>query len=145
MNQPPDRPAVHLVGSVPLEDAEAVFRTVAAAAGQHLRRLPDGETGKRIDWIRFLQVMLSEHPAMQIDDETPPFQWRQWDGELLREIPLVRFKDGIDLDTVAFETGYADAAVESFGVFDRLQREGVIGADVRFQICLPTPLAPCYN
>ena len=36
---------VHLIGSVPLADAETVFRTVAAALGPHLRYLPDGETG----------------------------------------------------------------------------------------------------
>ena len=58
---------------------------------------------------------------------------------------MVRFREGVDLGKVVFETGYAEAAVESFGIFDRLQDEGVIGPDVRFQICLPTPLAPCYN
>jgi len=36
----------HLVGSVPLPDAEAVFRAVSAL-GADLRRLPDGETGVR--------------------------------------------------------------------------------------------------
>jgi hypothetical protein len=35
---------VHLVGSVPLGDAEAVFRTANAILGGRLRRIPDGET-----------------------------------------------------------------------------------------------------
>jgi hypothetical protein len=35
---------VHLVGSVPLGDAEAVFRTANAILGVRLRRIPDGET-----------------------------------------------------------------------------------------------------
>ena len=52
-------PIVHFVGSIPLPDAETVFRTLASAAGRHLRRLPDGETGIRKTWIRFLQQVLA--------------------------------------------------------------------------------------
>jgi len=40
-------PGAHLIGSVPLADTEAVFRTVAGALGPHLSRIPDGETGER--------------------------------------------------------------------------------------------------
>ena len=46
---------VHLVGSVPLADAHEVFSTVSEALGPHLRRIPDGETGDRSDWITFRQ------------------------------------------------------------------------------------------
>jgi hypothetical protein len=42
-------------------------------------------------------------------------------------------------------TGYADMAIDSWQVFDRLHREGVIPAGVKFQISLPTPIAPTYN
>jgi len=42
---------VHLVGSVPLASQEAVFRALAAEIGDRLRRIPDGETGPRSDWI----------------------------------------------------------------------------------------------
>ena len=44
-----------------------------------------------------------------------------------------------------FETGYADMAIESWAVFERLQKAGVIPAGVKFQICIPTPIAPTYN
>ena len=44
---------VHLIGSVPLADAEAVFRTVSEAVGPYLDRIPDGETGERSRWIWF--------------------------------------------------------------------------------------------
>src|SRR5262249_4569268 len=43
---PAHRPIVHFVGSIPLPDAETVFRTLAAATGPHLKRLPDGETAR---------------------------------------------------------------------------------------------------
>jgi hypothetical protein len=139
------QPHVHLVGSVPLPDSESVFRAVADRLGPRLKRLPDGETGKRGDWIRFIQVMLANHPDMEVDPTMPPLAWRQWDGVLLREIPRVRFKPGVDPARVKFDLGYGDAAIESFRVFDRLQKEGTIPAGVKFQVCLPTPLAPGYN
>jgi hypothetical protein len=136
---------VHLVGSVPLNDAEKVFRTLGGALGAHLKRLPDGETGKRAEWIRFIQHMLSSHPDMEVDKAAPPLQWRQWDGLLLREIARVKFKDGIDPAKVNFDLGYAADAIASFKTFEKLQREGAIGKEVKFQISLPTPLAPGYN
>ena len=42
---------VHLVGSVPLSTAEEVFRTASSILGGRLRRIPDGETGVRSNWI----------------------------------------------------------------------------------------------
>jgi hypothetical protein len=136
--------SVHLIGSVPLADAEAVFRTVAAALGPHLSRLPDGETGERRRWIYFQRLMLERHPAMEVDPTVPLFALRQWDGTLLREMPLLRFRAGIDPDGVTFETGYAPAARASYETFRALQAAGVIPAGVRFQVCLPTPMASAY-
>src|SRR3954453_9083510 len=40
-----------LVGSVPLDSAEAVFRTAAETLGDRLARIPDGETGDRAGWV----------------------------------------------------------------------------------------------
>jgi hypothetical protein len=134
----------HLIGSVPLEDAETVFRTVCAALGPHLLRVPDGETGERRRWIWFQRQMLERHAAMEIDPTVPLFVLRQWDGKVLRETPLLRFRADVDPETVVFETGYAAAARASFAVFDRLQGEGVIPAAVRFQVCLPTPMASAW-
>jgi hypothetical protein len=135
----------HLVGSVPLADAEAVFRTVAGALGPHLRRLPDGETGIRRTWIKFLQDVLANHPGIEVAADLPPLVFRQWDGTIVREIPRLRVATGAKLDPAALRTGYADMAIASFEIFDRLQREGAVPAGVRFQISLPSPLAPAYN
>jgi methionine synthase II (cobalamin-independent) len=137
-------PGVHLVGSVPLADAESVFRTVANALGPHLRRIPDGETGERRRWIYFQRLMLERHPAMEVDPTVAPFALRQWDGKLLREMELLRFRAGVDPETVVFETGYAVAARKSYAVFRTLQADGVIPPGVRFQVCLPTPMASAY-
>ena len=138
------QPIVHFVGSIPLADAETVFRTLSAVAGPHLKRLPDGETGIRKTWIRFLQGVLADNPAIEVAD-VPSFKFIQWDGKLLREIPRLRIKPGATPDPATFETGYARMAIESWAVFDRLQQAGVIPAGVKFQVSLPTPIAPTYN
>ena len=135
---------IHLVGSVPLPDAETVFRTVSDVLNPYLRRITDGETGRRSRWIWFQREMLLEHPDMEVDTDEPPFALYQWDGQLLRETPYLRFRQGVDPASVEFPTGYAEAARESFEVYARLQAEGVIRADTRFQVSLPTPMASAY-
>jgi len=139
------QPIIHFVGSIPLPDAQTVFRTLSATAGRHLKRLPDGETGIRKTWIRFLQDVLAANPAIEVATDVPPFKFVQWDGKLLREIPRLRLKPGAKPDPMSFETGYADMAIESWNVFDSLQKAGAIPVGVKFQISLPTPIAPTYN
>ena len=138
-------PVVHLVGSLPLPDSASVFRTVADAVGMHLLRLPDGETGIRKSWIKFLQDVLAENPGIEVAHDLPAFKFTQWDGKVIREIPRLRIRAGARLDPKSFKTGYADMAIASFGVFDALQKDGAIPAGIRFQISLPSPLAPIYN
>ena len=140
-----DQPIVHFAGSIPLPDAETVFRTLAAATASHLKRLPDGETGIRKTWIRFLQQVLADNPAIEVANDIPSFKFTQWDGKVLREIPRLRVRPGARLNAATIETGYADMAIESWRIFDRLQQEGVVPAGVKFQISLPTPIAPTYN
>ena len=140
----PNTRTAHLVGSIPLPDAETVFRTVSQALGPTIRRIPDGETGDRIRWIWFQRAMLESHPDMEIDTSVEPFRLHQWDGKMIRETSWIKFKDDADPSGVSFPTGYRDAAVESYQVYGRLRDEGVIGSDVRFQVSIPTPMATAY-
>jgi len=139
-----DHPGIHLIGSVAMESAEQVFRALSAELGPWLRRLPDGETGERHRWIYWQREMLLAHPDMELDPEAAPLDLYQWDGELIRRTELIRFRPGTDPTAVTFETGYAPAALESYAVFRRLQDDGVIPPGVRFQVCLPTPMASGY-
>src|ERR1700730_8335239 len=139
------QPIVHLVGSIPLPDAETVFRTLSGAVGRHLVRLPDDETRIRKTWIRFLQDVLLKNPAIELAKDVPPFKFTQWDGKVVREIPRLRLKPGAKPDANAFKTGYADMAIESWRLFDRMQKASAIPANVKFQISIPTPIAPTYN
>ena len=140
----PNKRTAHLVGSIPLPDAETVFRTVSQALGSSIRRIPDGETGDRSRWIWFQRAMLESHPDMEIDTSVEPFRLHQWDGKMIRETSWIKFKDDADPSGVSFPTGYRDAAVESYQVYARLRNEGVIGSDVRFQVSIPTPMATAY-
>ncbi|HYW22550.1 MAG TPA: class I SAM-dependent methyltransferase [Terriglobales bacterium] len=125
---------VHLVGSVPLASSEEVFRTAAGGLGDRLRRVPDGETGPRSDWIVWQYPVLSAQPQFEVGPPGPGHY---------RALPRLRLRAGERAESVRFESlGYAEAAIASYRVFARLKRDGVIPAQCRLQVCLPTPLAP---
>src|SRR3569623_2018231 len=96
-------PIVHFVGSIPLPDSETVFRTLSQATGPHLIRLPDGETGIRKSWIRFLQDVLSGNSAIEFAKDVLSFKFTQWDGKGVREIPRLRVKPGAAIDPATFD------------------------------------------
>lgn len=128
--------AVHLVGSVPLADSETVFRTAAETLGPLIARLPDGETGARGDWVQWLAHLVRDHPQFELPggaiDYTASRPARAY----------YRVKPGIDLAGVDFgKLGYANYARESFAVFSRLKKAGVIAPEARMVVAMPTPLA----
>ena len=137
-------PIAHLIGSVPLENADEVFRVVSHSIGQHLKRMPDGETGRRSDWIGFVRRHLGKNPAFEKDESVPWFQFKQWDGKVIREWPLLKFKDMTDPASIQLETGYAEDAKASFSQFEALQIEGIIPQAVKYQACSATPHAISY-
>jgi SAM-dependent methyltransferase len=125
---------VLLVGSVPLRSAEEVFRVMAAELGDRLRQIPDGETGPRADWIVWQYPVLSSRPEFEV---CPPGPNQH------RALPRLRIRDGESVDTLRFDDlGYAQAALSSFNLFARRKRDGQILPHLRFQVSLPTPLAP---
>jgi SAM-dependent methyltransferase len=125
---------VHLVGSVPLPSAEEVFRTLGRELGTRVRRLPDGETGPRADWIVWQYPVLSARPQFEVAPPTPASY---------RALPRLHLREGEDGADLRFEhLGYADAALASFRTFALLKRDGEVPHGCRFQVSLPTPLAP---
>jgi hypothetical protein len=125
---------VHLVGSVPLADAEAVFRMASAILGDHLRRIPDGETGVRTNWIGWQTAVFARNPSLEPVSDT---------GKEYGQLVQYRLRsDAVEGDLSFDNLGYADAAIASYQTFARLKKDGVIPAMTRFLVCLPTPLAP---
>lgn len=122
---------VHLVGSVPLADAGAVFTAAGVALGERLRRIPDGETGERSDWITWLEPAFADNPALEKSDEL--FRIHATGTARIR----YRLKPGKRAEDVSFgNLFYADIAKVSFAEFARAKREGRIPAGCRFQIDL---------
>ncbi len=126
----------HLVGSVNLPDAEAVFRTVSDHLGDRLRRIPDGEVGERFYWIQFQTTRFDTVNGLSRIPVEPTYLRGVFDGRPFR------LDDGVRADDLAFpELGYAEAALESYAEFARLREAGSIAAGTRFQVSLPTPAA----
>jgi hypothetical protein len=122
----------HLCGSLNLESAEAVFRTVAEISGDTVSRIPDGETGARQDWI-FAQV---PRLAANLALERAPSLESEY-----RVMPAWKVKEGVTAEEVEFDLGYADEASVSYPLFRALKEERVIAPGLRFQVSLPTALA----
>lgn len=138
---------VHLVGSVPLRSAEEVFTVASAELGDHLRRIPDGETGDRAGWIGFQVPLLAAHPDLVRDlgtgHDTMLLERAERAEGSGYQRPTFRLRAGADPAAVRFDDlGYARAAIGSYAVFARLKAAGVISGRTRFQVSLPTPLAP---
>lgn len=126
--------SVHLVGSVGLEDVDAVFDTTSKVLGDLLPRVPDGEPGGRRLWISWQYPVLRAHPLLKVD--TNNLQ------KASAGLPKLRLADGVSAGQLAFgELGYAREARASYQDFLRARAAGKIGPNTRFQVCLPTPLA----
>jgi hypothetical protein len=125
---------VHLVGSVPLSSAQEVFRTASSILGERLRRIPDGETGIRSGWIGWQFQLFASNPMVEMVAPTP-------NAYIPR--PRLKLRSPRRPASITFEQlGYADAALDSYRLFSQFKHAGVIPAQYRFQVCLPTPLAP---
>ena len=125
-----------LVGGVAMKSSSEVFEALGAALGTHARRLPDGETGTRSDWIGWQGAVFAKAQGLEPEGQHlipggPPFT-------------LHRVKPGATASDIQFgPLGYVAAATQSYVDFTRLRAAGKIPATTRFQVSLPTPLAPC--
>jgi hypothetical protein len=130
--------SVHFNGSVNLPDAETVMREISSRIPQGVVRMTDGETGDRNYWISFQTRKFEQMPEFetvtvgQAYEATPDAP----------AMPQLRLVDGISAEAIVWPNlGYADAYTDSFATFERLQNEGTIPREVRFQMQYPTPLA----
>ncbi|HLR57260.1 MAG TPA: hypothetical protein VK098_03655 [Beutenbergiaceae bacterium] len=109
---------------------------MATHLGEHVRRIPDGEVGKRFHWILFQGEVFDDTPGLARVGEEPV---------IMAGFDIRPFApDGtVPHEEIEFpELGYAEAALNSYEDFTRLREEGMIGEGIRFQVSLPTPLAP---
>jgi hypothetical protein len=131
-----------LVGSIPFDSAEEVFRTVSERLGGNLPRIPDADVMDRRYWIvRMDYQIFNGHPDLDMVHRPAPV-----DG-VERLIPAglddywsFRLKAGLrrmTFDIPGWRLGYAKDAVNSYSIFSALRREGVIADGTRFQVRCP--------
>jgi hypothetical protein len=132
---------VHLVGSMPFDSAEDVFRASAATIGNLVTALPDGEVGDRRNWVRYLPLRVySEHPQLEetarLDIQSVMKPGDEKQTATKRPAPWTfRIRPG---ESLRFEDlHYGRYAIESYEVFKRLRDAGVIPSGVRFQVAFP--------
>jgi hypothetical protein len=123
--------SVLLVGSVPLETSAAVFEEVGSKLGGLAKRIPDGETGARKDWIMWQAEVVKNTKGLE------PGSTRDLQGGY--KFILYKTKPGTAVEFGPL--GYASAAISSYEEFKRAQSAGKIPAATRFQVSLPTPIA----
>jgi hypothetical protein len=127
-------PGVLLVGSVPLANATEVFRGASEHLGQQVCRIPDGETGERSNWIGWQMPKLSSSKGLA------PVEEEDGNYGTTGQIGLAGPLEDVEIENI----GYRDEDLASYAEFAALKSIGIIAADCRFQVCLPTPLAPIH-
>jgi hypothetical protein len=132
-----------LVGSVPLDTVEQVFRRVGGPLGPYLAYMPDGEVGDRRYWIDGIAYrVLNGHPEIEtLRRPAPgPDGVERWRPQGIHDQFQFRVKPGIDrvrFGDPGWRLGYTRDAINSYFVFRQLKKEGVLPAAVRLQVCLP--------
>jgi hypothetical protein len=121
--------SVHIVGSVPLANAGAVFTALSDAVGPRLKRMPDGETGERSSWVGWLGSVFAQSPVLELSDDT----WRVHEQASVHR--RYRLKPGASIKDFRLDKlPYGDFALESYGVFRRLRDAGKIRPGTKFQV-----------
>jgi hypothetical protein len=101
--------------------------------------MTDGETGERHYWISFQTRKFERMPEFETVSVTKPYET----ASDAPPMPQLRLAEGASAEMINWPNlGYADEYTKSFATFDRMQSEGTIAAEVRFQLQYPTPLAP---
>lgn len=134
--------SVHFNGSVNLPDAETVMREISSRIPSGLSRMPDGETGDRIDWVQFQMRKFAEMPEFVEVASHAPGTSKFVETAGAPPTPVRRLAAGVSAESVNWPNlGYADAYFKSYELFYALQQDGRIPSGLRFQMQYPTPLA----
>ena len=132
-----------LVGSIPLDTPEDVFRTFGPPLGKYLFAMPDGEVGPRRHWISRVHYQVpAAHSELEVVQHPAPD-----DNGVERQHPRnaadawwFKVRDGVDrvrLGDPGWRLGYARDAVNSYFVFCTMKEKGVLPSHLRFQVSIP--------
>lgn len=124
---------VHFVGSIGLDTSPEIFREVGKTVGALVKRCPDGEVGGRRNWNMWQYPLLRSNPALEVEPK----------GLIpVAGVCVLKTRRGVKTSDVHFgELGYAREARLSYADFLAAREKGELPKGVRFQVCLPTPVA----
>lgn len=130
---------VHLIGSIPLDTADLVFKAVGGALGDLVRRVPDGESAERLDWVNWQSAAFARIPfveQIEIDPLAAAGMEEPSRG------PQYRVRSGFPMAAVRFgPLGYTTAAAASYPAFAAAKKNGYLPANCRFQVGIATALS----
>lgn len=131
-----------LVGSIPFDTVEDVFRTFGARLGPFLAALPDGEVGPRSHWISRvhyqvfaahadLEILGRPAPEDGVERLHPRGPQDRWNFGVKAGVERVRFTNP------GWRLGFAADAINSYFIFRTLREKGVLPEGLRFQVSMP--------
>jgi methionine synthase II (cobalamin-independent) len=124
---------VHIVGSVPLANAATVFETLGQTLGALAPRLPDGETGARLNWITWLEPQFKDNPAFVATDQ----EYRVH----AQATAMRRYKLKPGATPKFDDLGIAGIARGSYAAFKAAKAAGKVPATTKFQL----DIAPAHT
>ena len=132
---------VLLVGSIPLDTPEEVFREFGKPLGAALKTMPDGEVGPRKHWIsRIHYQVLSGHPELEtVQRPAPENGVERLHPRNAADAWWFKVKDGVErvrFGDVGWRVGYARDAINSYFVFKTMREHGTLPKHLRFQVSL---------
>lgn len=120
---------VHLVGTVPADDAGAAFDLFSSTLDGRLPVwVPDGETGDRQDWIQRIVDGLRDHPDLRLE--------REGDWSDYEKTPYFAVRSGHKFSSV--ELDYFRYFQESWPSFQEFRER--VGGDVSLQVGVPSQI-----
>ncbi len=120
--------SAHLVGSLPGGDAYEAMDLAMQLLGPRLRRLPDGETGERRNWVISIVEGLRHHPDLEV---ARAGDWSDYD-----KVPQLRTRRGRTLYGANLDFGHIAAARSSLPALERI-REQYGRPDLTYQSGVP--------
>ncbi len=125
-----------LVGSLPADSSESALRSAAEFFGDLVFALPDGETGPRAAWVGYERERLVRPNAdvVVVQETGSPTGIPRH----AYETPVFGIRPGANgLHWDSWPR--IDDAIEGYRVFKALREQGLIPAQLRFQVGLPFP------
>jgi len=125
---------IHFVGSVPLQSLEEVLTTISRVHGSRVSRLPDGELSAKQGYVSNQRATFERLRHFQFAGHRS--DWRKAQHQI-EQFALKAIDDVPTVEEIG-ELGHARWAVEAYHVFAALKSRGLVHADARLKIALPS-------